>query len=375
MKATIVMLILFFACLSLVLLVFFNSGNPKPYTCSNCNIIQGSISEKLYLDVNSSKQGVCIKGKNINNPVLLYLHGGMPDYFLTQKYPTGLDDIFTVVWWEQRGAGISFNKNTSNQKITINQLVDDTKCVSEYLIKRFGKEKIYLMGRSGGTIVGIHAAAEAPELFYAYIAVGQITKQLQSEKMAHNFMLQQYEQNGNKPMVKKLRAAQITGDTLPYSYLKIRDKAMHQLGVGTMRNMKSIVTGLFFQSLMFKEYTVAEKWKLWQAKANAGVSVIWDEVIKTDIPKKICELEIPVYFLHGEHDYTVSYPLAKAYFDKIKAPKKQFFSFSESAHSPIFEEPEKCKRILKKICTFEQTLRNERGAKFKLQKNDIITTR
>jgi len=328
------------------MLILCYSGNPKPFTDTNGKIIQGSISEKIFIDINGSKQGLFIKSKNRNNPVLLYLHGGMPDYFLTQQFPSGLEDYFTVVWWEQRGAGISYDKKMPTENITSRQLIEDTKTLTKFLINRFGKEKIYLMGHSGGTFIGIQTVVESPELFHAYIAVAQITNQLQSEKLAYYYMFKQFEKTGDKQMVKKLRAAQITADTLPVSYMKIRDKAMHELGVGTMRNMKSIVTGLFFPSFLFKEYTITEKWKLWQAKANSGVSIVWNDMMKTDVPSKVPELKIPIYFFHGEHDYTVSYRLAKAYFEKIKAPEKQFFSFSESAHSPIFEEPEKCLKII-----------------------------
>jgi pimeloyl-ACP methyl ester carboxylesterase len=342
----IVLLIVLISFIGFGLLILFNSGNPKPFTDMNGKVIKGSISEKIFLNINGCKQGLIIKGKNIDNPVLLYLHGGMADYFLTQNYPTGLENLFTVVWWEQRGTGISYDKNMSKDKLTTRQLIEDTKELSKYLIKRFGKQKIYLMGHSGGTFIGIQTAAESPELFHAYMAVAQITNQFQSEKLAYNYMLKQYEQNGDKQMMKKLKAAEITGDTLPESYLKIRDKPMHKLGIGTMRNMKSIVTGLFFPSLLFEEYTMTEKWRLWQAKAHSGISVVWSDMIKTDIPTKVHELKIPIWFFHGEHDYTVSYPLAKAYFEKIKAPEKQFFSFKESAHSPIFEEPERCLSII-----------------------------
>jgi pimeloyl-ACP methyl ester carboxylesterase len=349
MKSMFMILLMTIATLCIIfgLLVIFNSGNPKPYTDNNGNVIKGSISEKLYLDINGYKQGLIIKSINTENPVLLYLHGGMPEYFLSQKYPTGLENYFTVVRWEQRGVGMSFDKNKATEKITTQQLIEDTKTLAQYLIKRFGKEKIYLMGHSGGTFIGIQAATQAPELFHAYIAVAQITNQFESEKQAYNYMLKEYERLEDKSMITSLKNAQINADTLPDSYLKIRDMAMHKIGVGTMRDMKSIVTGLFFPSLLFKEYTIGEKIKLWQSKANSGVSIVWHDMIKTDVLTKIPELKIPIYFFHGEHDYTVSYSLAKAYFDKIKAPKKQFFCFSESAHSPIFEEPEKCGQLIR----------------------------
>lgn len=368
-------LIVFFFGFGIIILC--NSGQPKPFNDNKSKVHQGSISAKIYIDINGSRQGMFIKSLNCNNPVLLYLHGGMPDYFLTQQYPTGLEKHFTVVWWEQRGSGISFDKNMPTENLSSRQLVEDTKALSKYLLKRFGKEKIFLMGHSGGTFLGIQVAAEAPELFHAYIAVAQITKQFQSEKLAHEFMLQQFEQQGDKEMVDILREIVITGDNLPDSYLGIRDKAMHSLGIGTMHEMKSIISGLFIPSLLFKEYTVIDKFKLWQAKAHCGVGVLWNDMLKTDISTKIPELKIPIYFFHGEYDYTVSYPLAKAYFEKIKAPKKQFFSFKESAHSPIFEEPEKVQQILQHHITsnFQDTIINSNHSNTKISHSSTIIFR
>ncbi len=82
-------------------------GRPEPFRDAARNPLPGSISEKLFVDVNGTRQGMFIKSVSAANPVLLYLHGGMPDYFLTARYPTGLENTFTVVWWEQRGSGIS----------------------------------------------------------------------------------------------------------------------------------------------------------------------------------------------------------------------------------------------------------------------------
>ena len=92
-----------------VVLLGYSQGKPKSFLDESGKPLEGSISEKIHLSINGIEQGMFIKGKDVNNPVLLYLHGGMPDYFLTRKYPTGLEDYFTIVWWEQRGSGLSFN--------------------------------------------------------------------------------------------------------------------------------------------------------------------------------------------------------------------------------------------------------------------------
>src|ERR1044072_4153157 len=246
-------------------------GKPKPFVDQNGTPLAGSISEKLFVEINGMKQGMFIKGKNDKNPVLLYLHGGMPDYFLTEKYPTGLEDYFTVVWWEQRGSGLSYSPDIPLGTMTLEQMISDTLEVTNYLRDRFGQAKIYLMGHSGGTFIGSQAAARAPELYYAYIGVAQMSDQLKSEKLAYDYMLQQFKENGNTKMVQRHEAATVmlTGGT-PDAYRTLRDPAMHSLGIGTIHEMDSVVTGLFIPSLQSPEYTVSEKFHTWTAKARSG---------------------------------------------------------------------------------------------------------
>jgi pimeloyl-ACP methyl ester carboxylesterase len=347
-------ILLFTSLLALLLILIFilliySPGKMKQYVDETGKPIYASISEKIHVNINGMEQGMIIKSKDSTHPVLLYLHGGVPDYFLTQKYPTHLEDYFTVVWWERRGSGLSFNADISQKEITLEQLLSDTKEVSNYLRKRFAKEKIYLMGRSGGTFIGIQAAARTPELYHAYIAVAQMTDQLKSERLAYEYMLAQFKMKGDKKMVRKLEFAPVTlEDGTPDAYLALRDKAMHSLGIGTTHDMHSIITGMFLPSLTCREYTLTEKVNLWRAKARSGVSVLWDTIVITDLAKQVPEINIPVYFFHGIYDYTVSYPLAKKYFEQIKAPLKGFYTFNNSAHSPIFEEPLLVKEIIEK---------------------------
>jgi pimeloyl-ACP methyl ester carboxylesterase len=330
-----------------VLLAWSYPGKPEPFVDENGKRLPGSISEKVFVNINGLEQGMFIKSKNDKNPVLLYLHGGMPDYFLTEKYPTGLEDYFTIVWWEQRGSGLSYSADIPPETMTLEQMISETLEVTNYVRHRFGKEKIYLMGHSGGTFIGIQAAARAPELYEAYIGVAQMSYQLKSEKLAYDYMLQQFKENGNTDMVRKLEAAPVTmtGGT-PDAYRALRDPAMHSLGIGTIHEMHSVVTGLFIPSLQSAEYTVSEKFHTWTAKAKSGVALLWDDMLATDLSKKVTRLDIPVYFFSGIHDYTVNYTLAKDYFEQLKAPVKGFYTFEQSAHSPIFEEPEKARKIL-----------------------------
>jgi len=186
-------------------------------------------------------------------------------------------------------------------------------------------------------------------LYHAYIGVAQMSNQLESERRAYEYMLRRFREEGNENMVKELEAAPVTtrGGT-PEGYLEVRDKGMHSLGVGTTHDMDSVVTGLLLPSLRFPEYTLTEKVNLWRAKFSSGVSILWDEAIATDLSQELLELDLPIYFFHGAFDYTVNYALAKEYFEKLEAPLKGFYTFEHSAHSPIFEEPKKAQRVLRK---------------------------
>ena len=339
------------ACLLIILGLLFvwSPGKTRPFTDESGRPLAGSISEKIHVPINGVEQGMFLRGRDRAKPVLLFLHGGpgLPEYFLTRNYPTGLEDDFTVCWWDQRGAGLSFSPDIPPETLTVEQLISDTLEVANYLRKRFGRDKIYLLGHSGGSFIAIQAAARAPELFHAYIGVAQMSRQLESEKLAYRYMVEQFTKAGDKRMLNKLGKFPIPEmNAAPNSYRSLRDEAMHKLGVGTTRKMRSVVRGIFLPSLRNPEYTLREKIALWCGKWSRHSGSMWQHMLATDLEAEIVKLDLPVYFFHGRRDYTVSYPLAKGYLEKLQVPLKGFYTFERSAHSPIFEEPENVRRIL-----------------------------
>jgi pimeloyl-ACP methyl ester carboxylesterase len=326
--------------------IALSPGTARPIADENGLVVPGSLSEKTSIEVNGAVQGVFIKSRSPELPVLLYLHGGMPDYFLTARHPTGLEDLFTVVWWEQRGSGLSHAAVDSSSPITVDQIVSDAIALTDHLRRRFRQDKIYLMGHSGGTFIGLQVLQRAPGLFHAYIGVAQITDQLESEQQAYEYMVSRFRESGDTKWVRRLRATSVEHGT-PREYLRVRDPAMHRLGVGTMHEMTSLFSGLIVPSLLFPEYTVREKWHLWAAKARSGASVLWDAMISTDLRQSVPEVQVPVYFFHGVHDFTCSYSMARSYAAELRAPVTGFYSFFNSAHSPIFEEPARVRNIIR----------------------------
>ncbi len=311
--------------------------------------LPNSVNQKVHVSINGVDQGMIIRSRDTSHPVLLFAHGGpgMPGYVLEQKYPTGLEDDFTVVWWDQRGAGLSYH-GVPRETMTCEQFLADAIAVTEYLRERFGQDRICLLGHSWGSYLGIQAAARHPELYRAYIGMGQISYQLESENATYHYMLEQYRAIGDMKMVRKLEASPCTW-ALPMSrsYMALRDPAMHGLGVGTTRDMKSVITGIFVPSWLNREYTIGEKLDIWRGKFAAKSFGLWDEMQGDDLTKRITELEIPVYFVHGIHDHTVSYSQAKDYLALLRAPVKGFYTFERSAHSPAYEEPVKMRQILR----------------------------
>src|SRR5436190_4735872 len=124
-----------------LLLLWSYPGKPRPFVDEHGEPLPGSISEKIRVTINGVEQGMIVESKDATHPVLLYLHGGLPDYFLSKRYATGFEDLFTVVWWEQRGAGLSYHPDIPKSSLTTEQFIADTLALTDYLRCRFDQEK------------------------------------------------------------------------------------------------------------------------------------------------------------------------------------------------------------------------------------------
>ncbi|WP_162198245.1 alpha/beta fold hydrolase [Geofilum rubicundum] len=329
-------------------------GKPEAFKDEMGNILKGSISEKKFVTIGGVEQGMFIRSKNINYPVLLFLHGGpgFPNYFLFEKFKPGLENYFTVCYWEQRGGGLSYTPSTSIESITLEQLTLDAIEVSNYLREQFKKDKIYIMAWSGGTTIALPAISKAPELFHAYMAMGQLTRQRRSERIAYDYMLTRLTELNDRPSIKKLkkyRDLRSESDLISFYNSATRDNLMHELGIGTMRNMKSVFKDIFLPVWTCRAYSLGEKYKIWKSKIFfLPRTNLKTETLNTDFPATFPKIDLPIYFLCGKHDLTVNINLAKDYYNQLNAPVKGFYTFENSAHGPLFEEPERFMEILEK---------------------------
>lgn len=337
------------ACLAMM-----SPGKPETFTDRNGNILEGSISEKIFVTIGGVKQGMFIRSKNIENPVLLFLHGGpgFPNYFLFEKFKPGLEDYFTVCYWEQRGGGLSYSPQVTIESMTIEQLTSDAIEVTNYLRNRFGKEKIYLMAWSGGTTIALPAVSKAPEIFHAYIAMGQIVNQRKSERIAYDFMLTGYARLNDQKSLKSLekyRGLESDPDLIAFYNSATRDILMHELGIGTMRSMRSVFKGIFLPVWNCRAYTLKEKYTIWKSKIGfLPKTNLKTETLTTNFIELYPKIDIPIYFISGKYDLTVNIDVSKDYYNRLVAPLKGFYTFGNSAHGPLFEETERFREILER---------------------------
>lgn len=326
-------------------------GRPAPLRDAAGYPIPGSLSERVTVVIGGIPQGMFIQSADPSNPVLLFLHGGpgMVEFFMEETYPTGLARHFTMVWWEQRGAGMSFSSDIPPETMTMDRMIADTIEVADYLRDRFGQDRILLLGHSWGSYLGIQVVAEAPDRFLAYVGMAQIAHQLRSEIMARETMIEAYRARGDDAMVRRLTAAEVSMEagTSP-EWMRLRDAAMHRIGAGHMREMDSVITGIFLPMWRVRAYTLPEKINIWRGKLWSR-PFFWDAMIRDDLGARLTDFDVPIHVFVGAHDLTANPALSRAYFDAIQAPEKGFHLFENSAHSPLFEEPERAVAILREI--------------------------
>jgi pimeloyl-ACP methyl ester carboxylesterase len=346
------------------LILLVNSpGKLTPLMDLQNNLIQGSISEKIFIEVNGIKQGMFIRGENQQNPVILYLHGGpgnpMLQFISYLEKPERLEKYFTVCYWDQRGSGMTYSKSTDPSTMTVEQMVEDTKKVTEYLKTRFGQNKIYLLGHSWGSYLGVKTIEKYPENYLAYIGIGQVSNQRESERLAYEYMANYAKEIDDKDVLEKLQNYDPNADDFPsLEYLvKVRTAALDKYGIGRLHQ------GLVFMDIIktffvFKGYTLKEKIN-WFLGADFSMIQLYDRVWKEDnLFESSIKFTIPFYIIHGIYDYNVSYTLSKEYLNVLEAPKKGFYSFNNSAHSPNMEETENFIEVLREI-SMENPLENK----------------
>ena len=186
--------------------------------------------------------------------------------------------------------------------------------------------------------------------YFAYIGIGQVSNQIESEKLAYDYMLQHAKEINDETAVKNLQKFDKYATDFPnLNYImSVRSSLMNEYGIGFAHEETISIVDAAKLILFFKGYTLSEKVKYLKGMQFSQTG-LWDYVVNDNLFESSTIFQIPVYITHGKYDYQVSYTLAREWFGKIEAPEKEFFTFENSAHGTIIEEPEKFVQIAREI--------------------------
>jgi len=301
------------------------------------------------VSINHSNQWLLVRG-NSNAPLILHVQAGPGLPMISEANHLQklhhLEDDFLVAYWDQRGCGKSFNKNENPGSMNLNQLADDLITCTEYLLKKYEKEKASIIGYSLGATISLFAAEKVLALFNNLFVVGldidvptasnlmieflwnEATKRKNSKWLRRVSELKDVEINNAKLFQK--RAKLLTG-----AQGVISGKSYNEIFLSTLRNM-----------LFTKEYQwvdIVSAIRGMQFCQNALLA----EFNRLNLFEKIGAIHIPVHFMQGVKDAVAPYEIAVRYFKYLNARSKSFTEFEHSAHMPHLEEPDKFANVVR----------------------------
>jgi pimeloyl-ACP methyl ester carboxylesterase len=299
------------------------------------------VDEMIKVRIGGIDQWLSIRGKDRRNPILLFLHGGPASPAMPEAYTfqTPWEDYFTVVQWDQRGAGKTYAANTEQAMapgMTVQGMTNDAAEVVQYLRQHYDKQKIFLMGHSWGTVLGVQLAQQHPEWFYAYISVGQVVNGRRNEEVGYAFALREAIAHGNQEAIRELKAmAPYPGPSLTLDRIGTRSKwEMYYGGLAYGRQDYQFEDDA--ESLS-PDYSKADLAAIGKGSLFS-LNHLMQPLLAVNFDK-VTHFDCPVIVFVGQHDYTTAHELAEKWFDDIQAPSKRLVSFADSAHMMMQEQP------------------------------------
>jgi pimeloyl-ACP methyl ester carboxylesterase len=330
-----------------VLRLLVPAGTP-PIRLAGKGDREKSISRLEKVHLGGSDQWILLRSENTDNPVILFLHGGPGTSQLTsnRRNTKQLERFFTVVNWDQRGAGKSYSAIADSGRMTIDQFMQDTRELTLYLMKRFAKTRIVLAGHSWGSALGALTVARHPELFHCYVGFGQVAKMKEGEAASYSWTLDQARARGHRRAVKaleKMGPPPYRGD---WRASTISERSWVARFGGEVHGSWWGAVGIVLGNVLFsREYNLADRVNVFRGVLGS-MRLLWPELMQVDLFRSVPELKVPVFFLEGRHDHEVPSDIAARYFAALKAPAKELVWFEHSAHMVNSEERDLFNKIL-----------------------------
>jgi len=285
-----------------------------------------------------------IRGQDAGNPVILYLHGGPGAAMqpLGHVFQDAWESSFTVIQWDQRGAGRTHRSNDGKDTHTLSleRMIKDAHEVVLYLQKRLHQDRIFLLGHSWGSYLGIRLIKQYPELFHAYVGTGQTVNFRKGLEISHQDALSVARRQNNTAVL----ALQTLGPP-PYSASELRILGRWLMKLGGGIHSETTMWSTLKPMLLAPGYSLVDIYYLIDGGRRAMPQIL-DALMNESLPELGLDFEIPVFFFLGRYDLFTPSSLAEDYFNAIEAPSKKLIWFEQAGHQPMLDQPEKFAREL-----------------------------
>lgn len=289
------------------------------------------INKIEYIKINGCYHFFYHRGSDFYNPVIIFLHGGpgSSELVFANAFQDKLEDKYTIIHYDQRGTGKTYNKNKSLAKPRLDDLVSDLDEIIKYIKSEYKKDKVILLGHSFGSILGSIYIRKYPENVEAYIGTGQVISILENERIGFMKLKEVVSLQGKKRDLKKIENLK----NFPYenfheNIYKVRKlQNKYKLSCGGLREIKIAIKSKMFG---FRDLIAIIK----SIKIN---SELREDIRPFELCKEGIDYKVPIFYILGDRDWQTPYTIAVDYFDKIIAPKKKLYILKDSGHFTMLD--------------------------------------
>ncbi|MBS0333725.1 MAG: alpha/beta fold hydrolase [Proteobacteria bacterium] len=334
------------AVLSLTCAVGARAAAPDPHAILadvGKVVSKNGIDEARAVEIGGIKQWIRVRGRDRNAPILPLIHGGpaAPDLPNSYLFERGWDDYFTVVEWDQRGSGKTYELNDPKAvapTLHVERMVQDAEEMVAYLRKTYDRKKIFLMGHSWGSLVGLSVAERRPDWLYAYISAGQMLDFVAQESAGYAWVLGQAKADGNATAIKELEAIAPYPEpsgVVPVDKIDVERKwSVHYGGLTHGWSTYDVWENA---EKISPDYSETDFQAIDQGSGLSFPSLL-PEMAKANL-STIAKLGCPLIVFAGRYDYTTPTGPVRAWYERLQAPSKRWVWFEHSAHMMYLEEP------------------------------------
>ncbi|GFP76097.1 alpha/beta fold hydrolase [Clostridium fungisolvens] len=290
-----------------------------------------------YVYINGIEQFLFHNGTSYDNPVMLYLHGGpgSAESLFTEGFQGKWEDLYTVIHWDQRGAGKTLTKNPDKYP-TIDLLLKDLYDIVHYLKKKYNKNRVILLGHSWGSVLGSTFIKKYPEEVSYYIGVGQVVSMLDNERVGYEKVK---ELISKKNDIKSLKKLEDIGEYPDKEYseewlkkcLKLR-KLQEKYKLAASMDLS--ISLIAFKSPIFKLSDIIALMKAFKSNGK-----LVEFLVNFNLKLETNKYEIPIFYIMGGNDWQTPYSEAEDYFNKIEAPLKKYYLIPNAGHMTMLDQP------------------------------------